>query len=120
MGIHVQKFKRVRIFITCVWIMHGEVRIDCWCQLLDKTKVFKLAERKSEMALKSRCVSGGRVSVTPGMKISYYQEISGATKSSNGALSEVTETLPPETHRDLSAISDSRSVNFKILVLSSN
>ena len=65
MGIHVQKFKRVRIFITCVWIMHGEVRIDCWCQLLDKTKVFKLAERKSEMALKSRCVSGGRVSVTP-------------------------------------------------------
>ena len=66
MGIHVQKFKNVRIFITCVWIMHGEVRIDCWCQLLDKTKVFKLAERKSEMALKSGCVSGGRVSVTPG------------------------------------------------------
>ena len=66
-GIHVQKFEKVCISITCGCMMVGEVRIDCWCQLLDETSIFKLAERKSEMALKSRCISGGRVSVTLGV-----------------------------------------------------
>ena len=47
--------------------MHGEVLIDYWCQLLDKTNNFELAKRKSELALK---FSGGRVSVTEGEKIS--------------------------------------------------